>query len=112
MVRLEDKRCGYVRFDPDAGEGWRVSLCLNESTRGRGIGRKALYAAVGAASEANFTPLCADIHTSNTTSERVFRSVGFAPDIHGCSSDGYFRYRLSFDSTGDITLRNDGNEIS
>lgn len=80
VAMLDGNPVGYVRFDPlSESAGWRVSLFISTSARGDGRGQAALAAGCQAADDADLSPQIADIHPTNTASERVFASCGFVP---------------------------------
>ena len=93
VVLLDGNPVGYVRFDPlSESAGWRVSLCISKSARGDGLGKAALAAGCQAADDADFWPQIADIHPTNTASERVFASCGFVPIDNTQWPDEFRRY--------------------
>jgi L-amino acid N-acyltransferase YncA len=77
---LEGKSIGYVRFDKlkENGRVFIVSIAINETYQGLGIGKKALQISISKIKllEKNIT-LQAKIHVENKSSLSIFESVGF-----------------------------------
>lgn len=102
----EADRLGYMRADPINNpnvSAWMVSLCLSVGSRGKGLARPVLEAGCSAAIAAGFSPLLADIHETNSASQKVFQTCGFHPLP---SDSGYMSDMLEgFDRLIHITLR-------
>jgi GNAT superfamily N-acetyltransferase len=81
LVAVEDGRLlGYVvlRLTPDSGEGELDYLAVEESARGRGLGRTLVQAAVHQAfDDERMTSLELSTNADNETGQRLYESVGF-----------------------------------
>jgi len=80
IIYMESKSIGYVRFDKLKKDGrvFIVSIAINETYQGLGIGKTALQISISKIrlSEKNIT-LQAKIHVENKPSLSIFESVGF-----------------------------------
>ncbi len=81
LVVVEDGRLlGYVvlRLTPDSGDGELDYLAVDESARGRGLGRQLVRAAVHQAfADERMTSLELSTNSDNEVGHRLYESVGF-----------------------------------
>lgn len=77
FIALQDlKPVGYVRLDK-VENGAEVSICIAQNTRGQGLGRRVLAAAIIKARDMALSTLSAVVHQDNEASRRLFSHMGF-----------------------------------
>jgi UDP-2,4-diacetamido-2,4,6-trideoxy-beta-L-altropyranose hydrolase len=79
IVEVDKVPAAHVRFDRvyDRAGLAEVSIYLNPAFRGRGLGRHVLRAAIAEARNRDLTCFCAEAHTANGASRRIFADAGF-----------------------------------
>lgn len=85
IVEVDHAPVGVVRIDAPGASPARISIALDATARGRGVGRRAIALACSTWS----APLVAEIHPANTASQRCFESCGFVPTG---ATDGFLVY--------------------
>lgn len=91
IIESEGEAVGVVRIDRVVGPTrfGRISIALDRSARGRGIGQ----AAITEATRAWAGPTLAEIHPDNTASRTAFEACGFA--LSGASQGALLSYAWS-----------------
>jgi len=87
IVELDGAPVGTVRLD-----GAAISIALDGSVRGRGVGRRAIAAACGRVAQAGGGAVVAKIHVRNHSSRACFEACGFRPVAE---RDGFVSYQWS-----------------
>jgi ribosomal-protein-alanine N-acetyltransferase len=77
VVTLTDLIIGYGVMSVGAGEAHILNLCIGESHRCRGVGRRLLSYLVERGAAAGMSEAFLEVRPSNTSAIRLYQSAGF-----------------------------------
>jgi [ribosomal protein S18]-alanine N-acetyltransferase len=77
VVTVNDAIIGYGVMSVGAGEAHILNLCIGESYRCRGVGRRLLTYLVDRGATAGMNEAFLEVRPSNTSAIRLYLSVGF-----------------------------------
>jgi [ribosomal protein S18]-alanine N-acetyltransferase len=77
VVTVNDAIIGYGVMSVGAGEAHILNLCIGESYRCRGVGRRLLTYLVDRGAAAGMNEAFLEVRPSNTSAIRLYLSVGF-----------------------------------
>jgi len=79
VVTVEDRVIGYGVMSVGAGEAHILNLCIRESFRCRGVGRRLLSYLLDRAAASGMGEAFLEVRPSNTAAIRLYQSLGFEP---------------------------------
>jgi ribosomal-protein-alanine N-acetyltransferase len=77
VVTVNDAIIGYGVMSVGAGEAHILNLCIGDSYRSRGVGRRLLTYLVDRGAAAGMSEAFLEVRPSNTSAIRLYLSVGF-----------------------------------
>ena len=77
VVTVEDLIMGYGVMSVGAGEAHILNLCIGETYRCRGVGRRLLTYLIERGAAAGMSEAFLEVRPSNTAAIRLYQSVGF-----------------------------------
>jgi ribosomal-protein-alanine N-acetyltransferase len=77
VVTINDAIIGYGVMSVGAGEAHILNLCIAESNRCRGVGRRLLSYLVERGAAAGMSEAFLEVRPSNTSAIRLYQSAGF-----------------------------------
>ena len=78
VLLVDQVLMGYAVMSTGAGEAHILNLCVGETFRCRGLGRRLMLALIERAAAAGVSDAFLEVRPSNTTAIRLYLSMGFA----------------------------------
>ena len=88
VLEVDGELIGYAVMSVAAGEAHLLNICLAQTMRRRGIGRRLLQYMLDVAADAGAERLYLEVRPSNEDAMRLYRAAGF--DVVGVRR-GYYR---------------------